>query len=140
VIAYRIEEGRVEVLLITSRDTRRWIIPKGNIDRGKTPMEAAAQEAYEEAGLRGRFTSEVPLGFYMYFKVRSDQTSTPTSVEVYLLHAEQQAKKWPEKGERKLRWLTLKDAIKKIEEPGVAPLLKRLAEMEETLIAGAQTA
>lgn len=128
------------MLLITSRDTRRWIIPKGNIDRGKTPMEAAAQEAYEEAGIRGTFSSEVPLGFYMYFKVRNDQTSTPTSVEVYLLHAEQQAKKWPEKGERKLRWLTLKDAIKKIEEPGVAPLLKRLTEMEESLIAGAQTA
>lgn len=134
VITYRIENGRVEVLLITSRETKRWIIPKGNISRSKTAAEAAAQEAYEEAGIRGRFDSEMPLGFYMYFKVRDDKTTTPTSVEVYLLRAESQAKKWPEKGERKLAWLPVAEAIEKIEEPGVVPLLKRLRDMERGLL------
>ncbi|GAA0546137.1 8-oxo-dGTP pyrophosphatase MutT (NUDIX family) [Rhizomicrobium palustre] len=123
----------MEVLLITSRETKRWIIPKGNIGKGKTALQAAEQEAWEETGVRGHFHSDVPLGFYMYFKVREDHSQTPMSVEVYMLHAESQAKKWPEKGERKLRWLPVADAIKKIEEPGVEPLLKRVAEMEDVL-------
>lgn len=129
VIAYRVENGRGEVLLITSRDTRRWIIPKGNIGRGKTALEAAELEAYEEAGVRGTIDSEIPLGFYTYSKRRQDLTAYPVSVEVYLLRVERQAKKWPEKGLRKLKWLPIGDAIRKIQEPGVVPLLKRLAEL-----------
>lgn len=129
VIAYRVEDGRCEVLLITSRDTRRWIIPKGNIGRGKTAVEAAEQEAFEEAGVTGTVNGTTPLGFYMYFKRRDDGTTTPVSVEVYLLNVDRQHKKWPEKGTRKLRWLPVNEAIKKIEEPGVVPLLKRFAEL-----------
>jgi 8-oxo-dGTP pyrophosphatase MutT (NUDIX family) len=129
VIAHRVAEGRHEVLLITSLDTRRWIIPKGHIERGKTAPEAAAQEAYEEAGLRGVIASEFPLGFYTYFKRRTSQPPIPVSVEVFVLEVAAQTKKWPEKGKRKLRWLTIPDAIKKIEEPGVVPLLQRLAEL-----------
>lgn len=132
-IAYRIEKGSTEVLLITSRDTRRWIIPKGNIGRGHTAAEAAVQEAYEEAGLRGTIASKVPLGFYTYFKKRDDDSTTPVSVEVYLLKVERQLKKWPEKGMRKLRWLSVKEAIARIEEPGVVPLLKRVAELAGTI-------
>ena len=52
VIAYRIQDGKVRVLLMTSRDTGRWIIPKGNIKPGATPCEVALKEAYEEAGVR----------------------------------------------------------------------------------------
>ncbi len=129
VVAYRVEDGRSEVLLITSRDTRRWILPKGNIGRGKTAVEAAEQEAFEEAGVTGTVESTIPLGFYMYFKRREDNTTTPVSVEVYLLKVDHQHKNWPEKGMRKLRWLPVHEAIKKVEEPGVVPLLKRLAEL-----------
>ncbi len=129
VIAYRVNDGRGEVLLITSRDTRRWIIPKGNIGRGKTARQAAKLEAYEEAGVRGKFGSKIPLGFYTYFKRRDDQSTSPVSVEVYLLKVDRQLKKWPEKGTRELLWLPLPEAIKKIQEPGVVPLLKRLAEV-----------
>ena len=68
VIAYRIVDAKVQVLLITSRDTGRWIIPKGNIDAGATPAKAAQREAYEEAGVKGTITSLLPLGFYTYFK------------------------------------------------------------------------
>jgi 8-oxo-dGTP pyrophosphatase MutT (NUDIX family) len=63
VIAYRIQDGKVRVLLMTSRDTGRWIIPRGNIKPGVTPCRAAEQEAYEEAGVRG--TSQgLPRGAY----------------------------------------------------------------------------
>ena len=129
VIAHRIANGRHEVLLITSRDTRRWIIPKGNIEPGKTAPEAALQEAFEEAGVRGILASEIPLCFYTYFKRRTDQPSLPVSVEVFLLEVTEQLKKWPEKGKRKLRWLPIARAIKKLEEPGVVPLMQRLAEL-----------
>ena len=129
VIAYRIENGSAEVLLITSRETRRWIIPKGNIGRGKTAPEAAALEAYEEAGVHGTIASEIPLGFYTYFKRRADASTFPVSVEVYLLKVERQAKKWPEKGTRKLAWLPVAKAIRKIEEPGIVPLLRRVGEL-----------
>jgi 8-oxo-dGTP pyrophosphatase MutT (NUDIX family) len=131
VIAYRNEDGQRQVLLITSRDTHRWIVPKGNIERGKTAREAAAIEAFEEAGLDGTIASEIPIGFYTYFKRRRDQTTYPVSVEVYLMQVERQRKKWPEKGKRELCWLTIEDAIAKIEEPGVVPLLKRLGELPE---------
>jgi 8-oxo-dGTP pyrophosphatase MutT (NUDIX family) len=129
VIAYRIEDGSSEVLLITSRDTRRWIIPKGNIGRGKTARKAAELEAYEEAGVHGTIAGKIPLGFYTYFKRRDDDSTYPVSVEVYLLKVERQRKKWPEKGTRKLVWLPVAEAIRKIEEPGVVPLLKRVAEL-----------
>lgn len=130
-IAYRGEDRERQVLLITSRDTRRWIIPKGNIGRGKTASEAAALEAFEEAGLDGTIDSEIPIGFYTYFKRRRDLTTYPVSVEVYLMQVERQRKKWPEKGKRDLCWLSVEDAIAKIEEPGVVPLLKRLRELPE---------
>lgn len=128
-IAYRGDKGEREILLITSRDTRRWIIPKGNIGRGKTAREAAALEAFEEAGLAGTIESEIPIGFYTYFKTRRDLTRYPVSVEVFLLRVDRQRKKWPEKGKRELCWLSIADAIAKIEEPGVVPLLKRLGEL-----------
>jgi uncharacterized protein len=129
VIAYRDGDSSREVLLITSRDTHRWIIPKGHIERGKTAREAAELEAYEEAGLSGTIDSEIPIGFYTYFKRRRDQTTYPVSVEVFLLRVDKQRKKWPEKGKRDLCWLSVADAMAKIEEPGVVPLLKRLTEL-----------
>lgn len=135
VLAYRVEESQLKVLLVTSRDTKRWIIPKGNIGRGLTALEAARKEAFEEAGLLGEFHSDVPLGFYMYFKRKDDGSSVPTSVEVYLFAASQELKKFPEKGERKLRWVSVDRALGKIEEPGVVPILKRLKELEPSLIA-----
>ena len=128
-LPWRLRGDEVQILLVTSRRTRRWIIPKGNIEPGKTAPEAALQEAFEEAGVRGILASEIPLGFYTYFKRRTDQHSLPVSVEVFLLEVTEQLKKWPEKGKRKLRWLPIARAIKKLEEPGVVPLMQRLAEL-----------
>ena len=96
-IAYRVDHGRVEILLITSRDTGRWIIPKGNIGAAATPASAAAKEAYEEAGIRGAITSSTPLGFYTYFKRLSLERTLATTVEVYTLLVTKQLKNWPEK-------------------------------------------
>jgi 8-oxo-dGTP pyrophosphatase MutT (NUDIX family) len=131
VIAYRAHAGEIEVLLITSRDTGRWLIPKGNIASGSTPAKAAEKEAYEEAGIKGTITGTAPLGFYTYFKKLDLQRSIAATVEVYLLRVTERLKKWPEKGERKLTWVSPEEAIKLIDEPGVIPLLRRLAEFRD---------
>ena len=133
VIAYRILDGKVRVLLMTSRDTGRWIIPKGNVHGRSTPSKTAEKEAYEEAGVRGTITSSIPLGIYSYFKKLESGEVRAATVEVYLLRIKERLKKWPEKGERKLSWVTTKKAVGLVEEPGVVPLLRRLMEFEDTL-------
>jgi len=133
VIAYRVLDGKVQVLLMTSRDTGRWIIPKGNINGRSTPSKAAEKEAYEEAGVRGAITSSTPLGIYTYSKKLESGKARAATVEVYLLRITERLKKWPEKGERKLSWVTTKEAVDLVEEPGVVPLLQRLMEFEDAL-------
>jgi 8-oxo-dGTP pyrophosphatase MutT (NUDIX family) len=97
VIAYRILDCKVQVLLMTSRDTGRWIIPKGNIDAGATPGKAAEKEAYEEAGVKGTITSLFPLSIYTYFKKLEAGEARAATVEVYLLRVKERLKKWPER-------------------------------------------
>jgi 8-oxo-dGTP pyrophosphatase MutT (NUDIX family) len=134
VIAYRVLGGKMRVLLVTSRDTKRWIIPKGNVDMGRTPAEAAQIEAFEEAGLKGSIASRIPLGVYTYFKATAPGELRPASVEVYLFKVEKVARNWPEKGQRQFAWMSVTKAIERIEEPSVIPLLRRVREIEKTLI------
>jgi 8-oxo-dGTP pyrophosphatase MutT (NUDIX family) len=117
------------VLLMTSRDTGRWIIPKGNIKPGTTPSKAAEQEAFEEAGIKGTIASSTPLGMYTYSKTLGSGEARGATVEVYLLKVERQVKNWPERQERKLAWVSAKKAVSRVEEPGVVPLLLRLVEI-----------
>ena len=133
VIAYRIRHGKVQILLMTSRDTGRWIIPKGNIKPGTTPSKAAEQEAFEEAGVKGTIASSAPLGMYAYSKKLGSGELRAATVEVYLLKVERQVKNWPERQERKLAWVSAKKAVSRVEEPGVVPLLLRLVEVEGNL-------
>jgi 8-oxo-dGTP pyrophosphatase MutT (NUDIX family) len=133
VIAYRLLDGRVRVLLMTSRETGRWIIPKGNVNAGTTAVQAAVEEAYEEAGIRGTICGSVPLGFYSYFKVLPSGEKQSATVEVYLMRVKQQLKKWPEKRERQLSWVSLKAAVRAVQEPGIVPLLRRLIEVKDDL-------
>lgn len=134
VLAYRVLAGQIQVALVTSRDTGRWIIPKGYIDGDATPAEAAEREAYEEAGVTGIINSSIPLGTYTYFKRLGSGATQPATVEVYLLRVQKQLKKWPEKGERKLSWMPAGEALQLIEEPGIVPLLRRLMELEDDLV------
>ena len=113
---------------MTSRDTGRWIIPKGNIKPGTTPSKAAEQEAFEEAGIKGTIAGSTPLGMYTYSKKLVSGGARVASVEVYLLQVKKQVKKWPERHERKLAWVSTQKAVSLIEEPGVIPLLLRLME------------
>ena len=116
-----------EVLLITSRDTGRWIIPKGWPMKGKKPHEAAAQEAWEEAGVLGRIAKK-SLGHYEYDKAAADRlSSVRCRVEVFPMKVEAVDTAWPEYGQRRRRWFP----------PDVAATLVLEKELSE-LLAGFQ--
>ena len=117
----RIEDGTLQVLLITSRETRRWVIPKGWPMKGLKDHKAAAREAEEEAGLVGRMRKE-SIGSYAYFKRRNDHFDL-CEVTVYLLKVESQKKQWREKDQRQCRWFSLEDAADRVDEPGLTKLI-----------------
>jgi 8-oxo-dGTP pyrophosphatase MutT (NUDIX family) len=122
-LPYRIGvEGEIQVLLVTSRDTGRWVIPKGWPMKNKKPHKAAAQEAVEEAGVKGA-VGDKPIGQYLYWKRRT-RDFVLCQVNVYPLQVLRQLKTWPERGQRETRWFTLDEAAQHIEEPDLASLIR----------------
>jgi 8-oxo-dGTP pyrophosphatase MutT (NUDIX family) len=117
--------GRVEVLLMTSRGTGRWVIPKGWPMRHRTPAGTARQEAYEEAGITGRLWSRRSVGTYRYDKV-DDKFSGEVTVRVFVLEVEQQLKDWPERGQRRRRWFASRRAAGLVQERELSRLLRTL--------------
>lgn len=115
--------GAVEVLLITSRTSRRWLVPKGWPIAGKSPAEAALQEAFEEAGIRGE-ANVTPFGSYRYEKLMKDGTLLPCQVAVYAMHVQQELDDWPEFAQRERRWLSLEEAGTLIHEPQLQRLFR----------------
>jgi len=129
VIAFRNSGEALQVLLITSRRTGRWVIPKGGIEKGMTAAEAALREAYEEAGLRGTL-SDSPLGNFTYGK-RSHGAVIPAIVEVFAMQVEKELKNWPERAERRLKWVSIPHAIRLVHDHGIALLLLKLQQIQE---------
>lgn len=114
--------GAPEVLLITSRGTGRWVIPKGNLIRGLDPHQAAAHEAFEEAGISG-IACAIALGRYGYDKIRRDGSAKPATVEVFPLAVLSRFDDWPEAHERDTRWFSLADAAAAVEEPELKAII-----------------
>ena len=114
-------DGALEVLLVTSRDTRRWVIPKGWPMKRLKDRDAAAREAREEAGIAGRI-GRVPLGSYRYWK-RGPTRSDLCRVEVYQLDVKRQLPRWKEQGQRETRWFSPEEAARLVDEPDLAALI-----------------
>ena len=114
--------GQVEVMLITSRETRRWVIPKGNCIEGLKPHEAAAEEAFEEAGLTG-IGCPTALGSFEYDKRLSRGGLRPTRVQVFPIAVIRQAEVWPELGERECRWFGISEAAAAVDEPELKAMI-----------------
>lgn len=119
----RTPEGGTEILLVTSRETRRWIIPKGWPMKGRKPFEAAAREAYEEAGIVGR-VGKRPIGFYLYEKRLKNRDAVLCQVTVFPLDVRKQLKKFPERGQREARWFSPSEAAEMVIEAGLAGLIR----------------
>jgi len=119
--------GALEILLITTLKTHRWIVPKGWPVEALSPQACAAHEALEEAGVSGSI-SEKTIGSFRYYKRRKDGDVVPCKVDVFALEVTQQRRNWPEKDARDHRWCSIADALATVGEPGLRELIARFAE------------
>lgn len=122
-LCYRMRKGLPEVLLVTSRRTRRWIIPKGWPNHGMTPAQSAALEALEEAGVEGRIY-EVSIGLYTYAKQNASGNDIPCAVSVFPLKVKTVHSTYLEKKQRRRKWMPPHKAAKLVQEPELAHLLR----------------
>lgn len=120
-LAWRRHDGAAQVLLITSRETRRWTIPKGWPDKRLSPADAAAREAHEEAGVSG--PTGQALGAYRYDKRLRDGTVVLLTVTVFPLAVEQTLDHWPEERERERLWIAPDRAAALVAEPELKALI-----------------
>ena len=127
-LPYRVTSaGELEVLLITSRRTRRWIIPKGWPMKGMKPAKVAAREAYEEAGVRGTVSIK-PIGTFVYEKFLDEQRDTVScSVRVFPLLVRRQRKTWPESHQRESRWCASDEVGHLLDNEGLRKLIELFA-------------
>ncbi len=123
VIPYRIKAEKIEVLLITSRKRKRWVIPKGVIEPLMSPQESAASEAWEEAGITGQI-SDTSIGDYEYQK-----WGGTCHVQVFLLKVETVLEDWPESIMRSRQWLSLEQAAGRVDEKKLKQMLLSLPDL-----------
>lgn len=122
-LCYRIRNDKPDFLLVTSRGTKRWIIPKGWPLDGHTPAHAALQEAWEEAGVLGRVSGPC-LGLFSYHKSAPHEGGLPCVAMVYPVRVRALADSYPEKGQRKRKWMRRKKAAAKVDEPELAQIIR----------------
>ena len=120
-LPFCIREGELLVLLVTTRGTGRWIIPKGNAEKELKPHEVARQEAFEEAGVKGRVHRKC-CGTFEFAKSADGGPSPLCLVDVYPLAVDQELDDWPEKGMRQREWMTPGQAAMRVSEPGLIEL------------------
>jgi len=121
-LPYRSSGGTITVLLVTSRQTRRWVLPKGNKPSGLPRHAAAALEAEEEAGVRGA-ACPTPIGSYRYRKTRWTGASLMVDVEVFPIAVTDELPDWKERAERERRWFDIAEAAAAVDEPDLRSLI-----------------
>ncbi|MEO8455154.1 MAG: NUDIX hydrolase [Sphingomicrobium sp.] len=114
----------IEVLLVTGRRSGRWTIPKGWPMPGKSLAEAAAQEAFEEAGVKGTVDPK-PIGTFRHVKQQLVIGDIEVNIVVHPLWVDREFPKWPELGQRKRKWFSAKDAAKRVDSPQLGELIRR---------------
>jgi len=125
-----VDDSGVQVMLVTSRETKRWIIPKGWPMKDRKPHMAAKREAFEEAGVRGQIGKR-PIGTFNYDKRLKSQATVSCKVEVFPLKVRKQAEVWPERGEREGRWFSPDEAAKIVKEAELREIIRKLPELVE---------
>jgi 8-oxo-dGTP pyrophosphatase MutT (NUDIX family) len=125
-LPYRLNGEALEVLLITSRRTRRWIIPKGWPMEGRRPAACAAREALEEAGVTGPM-AKLPIGHFRYLKELRMGVELPCRVEVFALKVTHEQDAWQEKDRRERRWFAAAEAADRVGEPQLKLVIQRFA-------------
>ncbi len=126
-LCHRGEGADSEYLLITSRDTGRWIIPKGWPIRGLKSNETALREAWEEAGVKNSCASSSPIGRYTYNKRAASGLEVPVETLVFSVEVQSLAKKFPEVDERTLKWVKAGEAANMVQEPELKSIFRSRA-------------
>ncbi len=126
-LCWRMRKSLVQVLLITSRDTGRWVIPKGWPIAGLTSASAAAREAWEEAGVEGR-VQETAIGAFGYDKLALMEVTVPCRVTVHALRVRDLKTRFPEAGQRRRVWFPALAAADLVAEPELQTLLRCIHE------------
>lgn len=124
VIPYRVQNGNIEILLITTRDRNNWVIPKGGIAKGMSPPASAAKEAWEEAGIIGQVDINA-VGSYRYRK-----RGKIYRVQMYLLLVEMLSEDYPEAGQRQREWLDVNIAIQMVKQNSLKKILHQFLQIK----------
>jgi len=127
VIPFWFQNNEIQIMLITSRSGKRWIVPKGIIESDLTSLESAKKEAYEEAGVVGKVYQN-PIGKYQYNKWGGTCT-----VEVFLLEVENVLQEWPESQFRQRTWLSVEEATRRIDEKALRKIIQRLPKLLDNI-------
>ncbi|AFH49043.1 NTP pyrophosphohydrolase-like protein [Ignavibacterium album JCM 16511] len=122
VIPYRLKDGKLEILLVTSIKKKNWIVPKGYIEFNLTPFESAKKEAYEEAGVVGS-NETVEVGQFVNEKKNGKEL-----IKVYTMEVDEELDDYPEKNLRKRKWFGYEEAIEKVQNAQIKNFLKKLKE------------
>src|SRR5262249_16821938 len=120
------KKDRAEFMLVTSRETRRWIIPKGWPKRGKSPHRSAAREAFEEAGVLGA-VGRRPVGSFSYAKRLKNGRSVECEVRVFPLEVKRQRMEWPEKQGGQVKWLSGREGADNGKRQGIRKMMRGVA-------------
>ncbi|MBB4567244.1 NUDIX hydrolase [Rhizobium leucaenae] len=116
------ELGTTEVLVVTSRESGRWVVPKGWPIKGKKPYEVASIEAFEEAGVSGKIKKK-PFGYFTYLKQLAEGNRVPCIVQLHLLEVEKTYENFPERDQRRSEWVSFTEAASRVREPELKGLL-----------------
>lgn len=122
-LCWRLKRGKLQILLVTSRRRKRWIVPKGWPMDGKTPAQCALTEAWEEAGVIGK-ASDACIGVYSYARLREGEDTLPCLAMLYPVRVKSIKKKFPERKDRRRKWVSRKKAAKMVHEKELSKLIK----------------
>jgi 8-oxo-dGTP pyrophosphatase MutT (NUDIX family) len=128
-LPFQERDGETHVLLVTSRETKRWVLPKGWTEKPGHGAKQAQREAFEEAGIIGQVAPDA-IGAYAYPKRLNGGVTVTCDVEVFALAVERLLEDWPEKSQRERRWFTLSEAAMAVDDGGLVTLMLQLAAPE----------
>lgn len=134
-LCWRLQGNDLKVLLVTSRDTGRWIIPKGWMLPDLTPAASAAREAWEEAGVEGSIADD-PVGMFAYDKVLGPSQAVPCLVSVFPLRVTRLRNRFPEVLQRQRKWFSPERAAQKVIEPELCELLRAFSPLRHPVKVG----
>ncbi len=121
-LCWRQVGDKIQILLVTSRRRKRWTVPKGWPVDGATPAQAAETEAYEEAGVKGKVRPSC-LGIFSYNKELDEGEELPCVVALFPIKVKKVLDSWPEKKDRRRKWMSLKKAAKRVDDPELSAIL-----------------